>query len=458
MTDFGKIHDYIQSKREEIVNELCALVRIPSVSGTKEVNLVLDYTKALYEKNGFDCELRGDYLLSKFNEGKKNLGLFAHADVVEAKGRWDMCENPFEPTVKDDTIFARGVTDDKGGIVVSLYAMKIIKELGIPFSSGIIAFIGSNEETTMQDIKSYTKEYSPPTFSLVLDAGFPLYLGDKGILWLDCIKNEKLHHLLDIRGGSATNIVLGEATARIKYNEKLFSELAKNKEIKTLKSGDEIIVHAVGISSHGAMPQGSRNAGSMILNALFEAKSFSKADKESLAFVSKILNSYDGRILGIEASDCVFGDTTVTNGVLKIENERLEFSLDIRHGSTYTTEQHLNILEKVFEKEKISFKVKKQGDANAVSEDNKYVMACMDAYRKHTGNENATPHINVGATYSKFLKNSCEIGVSTKYPSVNLAPGHGAAHQPDEALSIEGLLEALEITVKMLIECDKIKE
>ena len=62
MTDFGKIHDYIQSKREEIVNELCALVRIPSVSGTKEVNLVLNYTKALYEKNGFDCELRGDYL------------------------------------------------------------------------------------------------------------------------------------------------------------------------------------------------------------------------------------------------------------------------------------------------------------------------------------------------------------------------------------------------------------
>lgn len=47
MTDFGKIHDYIQSKREEIVNELCALVRIPSVSGTKEENLVLDYTKAL---------------------------------------------------------------------------------------------------------------------------------------------------------------------------------------------------------------------------------------------------------------------------------------------------------------------------------------------------------------------------------------------------------------------------
>ena len=203
----------------------------------------------------------------------------------------------------------------------------------------IIAFIGSNEETTMQDIKSYTKEYSPPTFSLVLDAGFPLYLGDKGILWLDCIKNEKLHQLLDIRGGSATNIVLGEATARIRYNEKLFSELAKNKEIKTLKSGDEIIVHAVGISSQ-------IRPGQVSCPGFFEAKSFSKADKEIFAFVSKILNSYDGRILGIEASDCVFGDTTVTNGVLKIENERLEFSLDIRHGSTYTTEQHLNILEK----------------------------------------------------------------------------------------------------------------
>lgn len=36
-----------------------------------------------------------------------------------------------------------------------------------------------------------------------------------------------------------------------------------------------------------------------------------------------------------------------------------------------------------------------------------------------------------------------------------LTQGHGGAHQPDECISIDGMLEALELTMLMLLECDK---
>ena len=195
-----KIHEYIQSRRDEIVNELCELVRIPSVSCTAECERVLRHTKELYEKNGFDTELYEDYLLAKYKNGEKELGLFAHADVVEATGEWLMCENPFEPKIIDGVIYGRGVWDDKCAVIISLYAMKLIKELGIDFKSSITSFTGGSEEVTMQDAKNYLKAHTPPDFSLVLDAGFPVYLGDKGMLWLDCTLNTELEDLIDLCG------------------------------------------------------------------------------------------------------------------------------------------------------------------------------------------------------------------------------------------------------------------
>jgi acetylornithine deacetylase/succinyl-diaminopimelate desuccinylase-like protein len=33
--------------------------------------------------------------------------------------------------------------------------------------------------------------------------------------------------------------------------------------------------------------------------------------------------------------------------------------------------------------------------------------------------------------------------------------GHGGVHQPDECISVEGLLNAIELTTLILLECDK---
>ena len=58
------------------------------------------------------------------------------------------------------------------------------------------------------------------------------------------------------------------------------------------------------------------------------------------------------------------------------------------------------------------------------------------------------------------LKNAFSVGTHVirkdREPYIFKMPdGHGGAHQPDECISIDGMLEALELTMLMLLECDK---
>lgn len=181
-----KIHNYVIEHKDEILNTLKELIKIPSVKGKAEIDApfgkecakALEYTEKLYSKNGFETELNKSdgYLLSYFGSGNKTLGLFAHSDVVDVNDGW-IHTTPFEPIEKDGYLIGRGVLDDKSAIVISLYCVKILKELNIPFNSKLVMFTGSNEETGMADIEKYTKNHIAPDFSLIGDTAFSLYRG-----------------------------------------------------------------------------------------------------------------------------------------------------------------------------------------------------------------------------------------------------------------------------------------
>ena len=74
-----QIHEYIHQHREEILDTLKELVKIPSVrteAGKKSpfgtsCAEVLKYTKDLYAQNGLETEMDedGGYLLSYYGEG-----------------------------------------------------------------------------------------------------------------------------------------------------------------------------------------------------------------------------------------------------------------------------------------------------------------------------------------------------------------------------------------------------
>ena len=292
-----QIHNYITEHKDEIVSTLKELVKIPSVRGESKSDApfgkacadVLEYTQWLYRENGFETDLNQNdgYLLSYYGEGRKTLGIFAHADVVPVGDDW-VFTNPFEPALKDGFIIGRGVRDNKSAVVISLYCAKMLKDLNIPFNSRLVMFTGVNEETGMADMDSYVKSHKSPDFSIIADSAFPLYRGDKGILRFTAISDEKLKDITEFRGGTAFNIILGEATAKV--GDLTFSEK--------------------GISSHGAQPEGSVNAAYLLSKKLSENNELCQSDKEQMLFISNTLENYYGEVFGVENNDFVFGRLT----------------------------------------------------------------------------------------------------------------------------------------------------
>lgn len=445
MTVEQRIHNYIWQRKSEIVDILKALIKIPSVKGEAKENApfgaacaeALRYVQALYIKNGFETELDedGGYLLSYYGSGEKSLGLFAHADVVPVRDDW-MLSSPFDPIERDGFIIGRGALDDKSAIVISLYCAKILKELRIPFHARLTTFTGSNEESGMADIKDYVSRHTPPIFSLVCDSGFPLYRGDKGILQFVATQKEPMENVTDFHGGKAFNITLGEATAKV--GNLVFSEK--------------------GVSRHGALPEGSVNAGYLLAKKLAECDILCKNDKAKMHLISDILEKYYGEIYGIEHDDKDFGRLTVTNGIIQTENKRIRLSFDMRYGASADIRAIKTKIQDFFEGNGWTVTFVRESQPFIIPEDDSFVKACLDAYTCFTKNSEAKPCINAGGTYARFLPRAVETGTYIMGDPLpfSIPDGHGSVHQPDECISISGLLNAIELTALMLLKSDEI--
>lgn len=85
--------------------------------------------------------------------------------MVPAGEGWTVTE-PFEPVEKDGKLYGRGTADDKGPAVAALYAMRAIKELGIPVKKNVRLILGTDEECGSSDIEVYYKreKEAPMTF------------------------------------------------------------------------------------------------------------------------------------------------------------------------------------------------------------------------------------------------------------------------------------------------------
>jgi acetylornithine deacetylase/succinyl-diaminopimelate desuccinylase-like protein len=126
---------YVKENRDRYIEELKALLRIPSVSAESEHKE--DMYKAaqfiegklheagikktkIYKTAGHPI-LYGEWLGAP---GKPTVLVYGHYDVQPA-GDLNLWEtNPFEPVIKGDKLFARGATDDKGQLFVHIKSVE----------------------------------------------------------------------------------------------------------------------------------------------------------------------------------------------------------------------------------------------------------------------------------------------------------------------------------------------
>jgi acetylornithine deacetylase/succinyl-diaminopimelate desuccinylase family protein len=82
------------------------------------------------------------WLKAVVGESSPTVYFHGHYDVVPAQSR-----DQFTPNVTEDTIFGRGSTDMKGGLVSMIYAMWALREIGVPLNGRIALQVVPDEET-----------------------------------------------------------------------------------------------------------------------------------------------------------------------------------------------------------------------------------------------------------------------------------------------------------------------
>lgn len=261
-----------------------------------------------------------------------------------------------------------------------------------------------------------------------------MYCGDKSNIQFVATSNVRLKDIAEFGGGSDFNISLGNATAKI---------------------GDEIITEN-GVSRHGALPEGSVNAGYLLSRRLSNIPELCENDREQMKFVSKVLEKYYGEIFDIESEDKYFGKLTCTNGIIKTENGKISLCFDLRYPCGLDANEIKRKIETFFKRNDWNVEIVSEREGYIISKDDEYVKACVSVFDEFFGTENSSVYYNAGATYARELPHAAEIGVTLYGGSPEGTPdGHGNVHQSDECLNIEGMLIALEVTIQMLIRCDE---
>ncbi len=201
MTTFvNEIDAYIEEHLDDFVAEMIRLCRQPSVSAQ---NLGLEETARLVarmlEERGFHTEtLPTDGAPVVYGEAPgradRTLLFYNHYDVQppEPLELWD--SPPFEPTLREGKLYARGVADDKGHIVSRLAALEAVRAVTGHLPCNVKFVIEGEEEIGsihLPDVVKRERERLSAD-ACIWEAGgvnyhdqLEIYLGMRGICYVD---------------------------------------------------------------------------------------------------------------------------------------------------------------------------------------------------------------------------------------------------------------------------------
>lgn len=184
-----RIDRYLELRRNEIVEKVCELVRIPSVAEEPQGEFpygvqcakALDFCSDLCVEKGlfvtaFDYHCL-EAKISSRAQGRR-LVLAAHADVVPPSP--GNLYPPYGGVVNKGYIIGRGVVDNKAPLIAALYALAFFCENNIPLNNDMRLVVGCCEEYGMGDLRHYLERAGQPDWGLAVDDDFPVCNGEGG--------------------------------------------------------------------------------------------------------------------------------------------------------------------------------------------------------------------------------------------------------------------------------------
>ena len=458
------VRAYLADHRSEMVKDLMRLIRVPSIRSDPEPDApfgencrkALLEAVSLFRENGFDARASegNRYGIATYGEGERSIGLFGHTDVVPVGDDWDYCP-PFEPIETEGCVVGRGSVDNKAAVVISLYVMRAVRDLGLPVGGKIVTFLGAAEETGMEDIEAFVKENPMPDFSITPDNEYPVSLGEKGICRFFVRSRETFSDILSFEGGLAFNVVLDKVRIGIRPDSALaraIPEAIKGNDAFSLTDENGIpTLTAKGVTAHASMPKNSVNAADLACKLLLSLPALGEGDRRILERAADLLSGVYGEPFDLKTDDPYFGPVTTVNGIVKTADGKLELSFDFRYGTAVPAKEIERKIDETLARVGFDLVSLDNDEGFRLPDDQPAAKTVIDVYRRLTGDDVAKPYYSGGGTYARHLKNAFSVGTSLPgYPLPKMRVGHGGEHQPDECINVEGLLGATLMTLAMI--------
>jgi acetylornithine deacetylase/succinyl-diaminopimelate desuccinylase-like protein len=166
------IDAFVQAEADALVSELSEWCAIPSISGDPvhepDVRRSAEHLAGLMEAAGLDTEVLaadggqpavyGEWLGA--GAGAPTITVYGHHDVQPADPLEEWTSPPFEPTVRDGYLHARGASDDKGQIHFQVSAIRHLLAADGRLPVNVKFFVEGEEESGSPTIDAFLGEHA----------------------------------------------------------------------------------------------------------------------------------------------------------------------------------------------------------------------------------------------------------------------------------------------------------
>jgi acetylornithine deacetylase/succinyl-diaminopimelate desuccinylase-like protein len=218
------LRDRVDGSREELLGELYEFLRMPSISAREDeegdFRNCAEWVAGKLEEAGAEAsimETKGHPLVfAEIGSGESTLLSYGHYDVQppEPLDLWE--SDPFEPTIRDGDLYARGVADDKGDVLARIQALRLYREEHGPLPFRLKFLIEGEEEIGSPNLAPFVRSNADLLSadaclwegSMKDEAGRPMiFCGTKGMAYVELRARGASHDLHSMYGGIAPNPV-----------------------------------------------------------------------------------------------------------------------------------------------------------------------------------------------------------------------------------------------------------
>jgi acetylornithine deacetylase/succinyl-diaminopimelate desuccinylase-like protein len=216
------LRERVDGSRDVLLGELNEFLGMPSISARPDENGAFRgcarWVAQKLEEAGAEASIMETdghpVVFAEIGEGPKTLLSYGHYDVQppEPLDLWE--SDPFEPTVRDGGLYARGVADDKADVLSRIQALRLyIEEHGaLPFKLKFL--IEGEEEVGSPNLAPFVRAnadlFSADAClwegSMKDEAGRPvIFCGTKGVAYVELRTRGASYDLHSMYGGIAPN-------------------------------------------------------------------------------------------------------------------------------------------------------------------------------------------------------------------------------------------------------------